>query len=207
MADTERLPGPRLEDYEWQLEAACRVLDSTIFFHPPAARNIQRDSRIARAKAICRDCPAIVACRAWALRTMEPYGIWGGLSEDARTTLLGVPTLRWGGRRTTEDLREEQKSRLRRLLDDQHCDYYFKSDKDLSSYLMTRTPQPKAVIRQRPDLSPAHIPTPSGAGDTRYRLNSGLPRPVINSRNHRLIPVTLAPRSPLSWILLPRMGR
>jgi len=139
MADTERLPGPRLEDYEWQLEAACRVLDSTIFFHPPAARNIQRDSRIARAKAICRDCPAIVACRAWALRTMEPYGIWGGLSEDARTTLLGVPTLRWGGRRTTEDLREEQKSRLRRLLDDQHCDYYFKSDKDLSSYLMTRT--------------------------------------------------------------------
>jgi hypothetical protein len=74
-----------------------------------------------------------------------------------------------------KDLREEQKSRLRRLIDDQHCDYYFKSDKDLSSYLMTRTPQPKAVIRQRPDLSPAHIPAPSGAGDTRYRLNSGFP--------------------------------
>ena len=101
MADIKRLPGPQLEEYEWQLDAACRGMDSAIFFHPPAERNTRRDNRIARAKAICRCCPAIIACRAWALRTMEPYGIWGGLSEDERAALLGVPSLRWGGRRST----------------------------------------------------------------------------------------------------------
>ena len=52
-------------------------------------------------------------------------------------------------------------------------EHYFKSDGDLRSYLQEGKPQPKTVVRQRPDLSPAHIPAPSGAGDTRYRLNSG----------------------------------
>ena len=100
MADIKRLPGPWLQQFEWQLHAACRGMDSAIFFHPPAERNSQREDRVARAKAVCSGCPAIAACRTWALHTMEPYGIWGGLSEDERATLLGVPTLRWGGRRS-----------------------------------------------------------------------------------------------------------
>jgi WhiB family transcriptional regulator, redox-sensing transcriptional regulator len=99
MADIKRLPGPWLPEFEWQLDAACRGMDSEIFFHPAAERNAQRDERIARAKAICQRCPAITACRTWALQTMEPYGIWGGLSESERAAILGVPSLLWGGRR------------------------------------------------------------------------------------------------------------
>jgi len=38
----------------------------------------------------------IAACRAHALSVQEPYGIWGGLSEDDRTTILiqrGIPVI------------------------------------------------------------------------------------------------------------------
>jgi hypothetical protein len=33
--------------------------------------------------------PVIAACRAHALAVQEPYGIWGGLSEDDRLAILG----------------------------------------------------------------------------------------------------------------------
>lgn len=33
---------------------------------------------IARAKELCRDCPAIRACLAGALERAEPWGVWGG---------------------------------------------------------------------------------------------------------------------------------
>ena len=34
MADTRRLPGPQLTQWDWQLAAACRGMASTTFFHP-----------------------------------------------------------------------------------------------------------------------------------------------------------------------------
>jgi len=40
-------------------------------------------------KAVCASCPVIAACRAHALAVQEPYGIWGGLSEDDRLAILG----------------------------------------------------------------------------------------------------------------------
>jgi WhiB family transcriptional regulator, redox-sensing transcriptional regulator len=33
---------------------------------------------IARAKALCRGCPAAAACLAGALERAEPWGVWGG---------------------------------------------------------------------------------------------------------------------------------
>lgn len=95
MADTKRLPGPFVAYYDWQLSASCRGLDSSRFFHPYAERNAARIERIARAKAVCQTCPALMACRAHALDTQEPYGIWGGLSEDERARILGVESLRY----------------------------------------------------------------------------------------------------------------
>ena len=50
-----------------------------------------------QAKAICQSCPAITECRAHALRVREPYGIWGGLSESERASLLGVRSMRYPG--------------------------------------------------------------------------------------------------------------
>jgi WhiB family transcriptional regulator, redox-sensing transcriptional regulator len=105
MADTKRLPGPQLDYWEWQLHAACRGMDTATFFHPQAERNVARERRIARAKAICQACPAIKECLAHALRVREPYGIWGGLSEDERAAPLGVECLRYPARinRTASD--------------------------------------------------------------------------------------------------------
>ena len=77
------------------MAAACRGMDSAAFFHPPAERNAAREKRITQAKAVCRACPAIVECREHALRVREPYGVWGGLSEEERAALLGVASLRY----------------------------------------------------------------------------------------------------------------
>ena len=42
-------------------------------------------------------CPALNDCRAYALRFREPYGIWGGLSESERASLLGIRSMRYPG--------------------------------------------------------------------------------------------------------------
>jgi hypothetical protein len=39
----------------------------------------------------------IIDCLAYALRVREPYGIWGGLSENDRASLLGVRSMRYPG--------------------------------------------------------------------------------------------------------------
>ena len=101
MADTQRLPAPRTEHYDWQLQAACRGMDSSIFFHPRAERNAAREERITQAKTICGGCPALDHCRDHALKAREPYGIWGGLSESERAELLGVDSLRYPAKAST----------------------------------------------------------------------------------------------------------
>jgi WhiB family redox-sensing transcriptional regulator len=88
MADTRRLPGPSTESWDWQLQARCRGLDSAYFFHPDNERGAARAARVSRAKAICRRCPVRRECRQHALAAQEPYGIWGGLTEHERETLL-----------------------------------------------------------------------------------------------------------------------
>ena len=98
VADTNRLPLPIAENYQWQGQAACRGMDSAKFFHPEEERNSARRARIAEAKAICGVCPALMECRAHALEAREPYGIWGGLSEGERATVLGLHSLRYPGR-------------------------------------------------------------------------------------------------------------
>jgi len=40
------------------------------------------------AKAVCAQCPVLAACRAHALAVQEPYGIWGGLSEEERFEII-----------------------------------------------------------------------------------------------------------------------
>ena len=91
MADLVRLPGPQPEKWEWQLRAACRGMDSSLFFHPFNEQMPDRQRRIDAAKAICGSCPAVAECRTHALTVQEPYGIWGGMSERDRAALLGVP--------------------------------------------------------------------------------------------------------------------
>jgi WhiB family redox-sensing transcriptional regulator len=59
-----------------------------MFFHPDGERGPRRRNRENAAKAVCATCPVIAACRRQALAIAEPYGIWGGLSEDDRALIL-----------------------------------------------------------------------------------------------------------------------
>ena len=90
MADIRRLPPPVVEHWEWQLQGACRGSDAAVFFHPEGERGPRKLAREAAAKAVCAECPVIAACAAHALATREPYGVWGGLSEDEREAILAA---------------------------------------------------------------------------------------------------------------------
>lgn len=74
--------------WEWQYLGACREADEKLFFHPEGERGSTRRRRAENAKAICATCPVISECLDQSLRVREPYGVWGGLSEDERSALL-----------------------------------------------------------------------------------------------------------------------
>lgn len=73
----------------WQRRASCRGEDSVFFFAP--AYFEKRGEKLAReavAKRICATCPVIEPCLDYALATREPHGVWGGLNETERRTIL-----------------------------------------------------------------------------------------------------------------------
>lgn len=92
MVDMRRLPRPRTEAWDWQLRAACRGLDSEVFFRPEGERGNARARRESAAKAVCRHCPVLEQCRRYALSVRELHGVWGGLSEAERRQLTGAPS-------------------------------------------------------------------------------------------------------------------
>lgn len=92
MAEVRRLPAPREGDWDWQVDAACRGLDTANFYHPENERGPSRVRRERQAKAICATCPVIKNCLRWALAAREPYGVWGGMSADERELLLSRRT-------------------------------------------------------------------------------------------------------------------
>lgn len=117
MADARRLPGALLENWQWQITAACRGMDAAVFFHPPNERAGARQRRAANAKAICQRCPVIAECLKHALETREPYGVWGGRTEDERAQILGVQSLRYPAR-VCDDSGFAGKPRRREVLED-----------------------------------------------------------------------------------------
>jgi WhiB family transcriptional regulator, redox-sensing transcriptional regulator len=70
--DSGRLPEPLVNNWDWQMSAACRGMDSDLFFHPPKERSKARHRRIIAAKAICETCPVIEHCLEHALVVQEP---------------------------------------------------------------------------------------------------------------------------------------
>ncbi|SPT52856.1 Transcription factor WhiB [Actinomyces bovis] len=83
-----QLPGPVAELWEWQVRGACRSADASMFFHPEGERGSARRNRDIQAKQLCANCPVIEQCREHALRVNEPYGVWGGMSEEDRRAAL-----------------------------------------------------------------------------------------------------------------------
>jgi WhiB family transcriptional regulator, redox-sensing transcriptional regulator len=73
--------------WHWQERGACRTADPVLFFHPQNERGSQRRRRDAAAQAICSKCPVRVPCADYAIRAREPYGVWGGLTEEEREVI------------------------------------------------------------------------------------------------------------------------
>lgn len=76
------LPDP--ED-DWRESAACRGLNSDLFF--PVGTTGPALVQIERAKAICRTCPVVAQCLQAALEHGEDDGIWGGMTPEERRRL------------------------------------------------------------------------------------------------------------------------
>ena len=73
---------PLIAEGRWRSAAACRSADPEVFF--PISNSGKSLEQIAKAKAICAGCPVGRECLAFALRTHQVYGIWGGATEEER---------------------------------------------------------------------------------------------------------------------------
>ena len=68
----------------WRSAAACRSADPELFF--PISDSGKSLEQVAEAKAICAGCPVRNECLAFALRTGQVYGIWGGTTTHERAS-------------------------------------------------------------------------------------------------------------------------
>ena len=80
---TARGPEPPAGRENWRPLAACRFIDPDLFF-PLSESGKKGVEQAAAAKAICAGCAVRRECLAFALRTRQVYGIWGGMTERER---------------------------------------------------------------------------------------------------------------------------
>ena len=77
----------------WQ-DVPCRPAEVsatrrlTVTVAPLHLGTLERAAREQTAKAICHECAVRGVCLEQALNTREPFGIWGGLTEQERRVLL-----------------------------------------------------------------------------------------------------------------------
>lgn len=75
---------PSLADYlnrpPWMGQGACRGMDTSQFV-------TERATSTADAKAVCRSCPVVGECLAFALGHLELRGVWGGTSQRERRAM------------------------------------------------------------------------------------------------------------------------
>ncbi len=88
---------PVADEWEWQLHGACRTTGPELFFHPEGERGPSKRNRDLAAKEICATCPVLATCAAHALVYREPYGVWGGMSEEDREEVYAVIASRRDG--------------------------------------------------------------------------------------------------------------
>ncbi len=73
--------------WAWHEQAACRDVDSGVFYSPEGERGPRKTRRERAAKAVCASCDVRELCANYSLATREPYGTWGGMSEGERREL------------------------------------------------------------------------------------------------------------------------
>ncbi len=67
-------------DDNWRASALCAQSDAEVWFP-------RKGQSSATARRICMACTVRVECLDWAMSTMEPYGVYGGLSARQRLRL------------------------------------------------------------------------------------------------------------------------
>ncbi|MED5813214.1 WhiB family transcriptional regulator [Mycolicibacterium sp. 050232] len=88
MHQSQRLPEPRVELWDWQQHGRCRDSGPAMFFSADGEDRRTRNSRVQRAKQLCGDCPVLSACRDHAFAAAEQHGIWGGLTPAERNAII-----------------------------------------------------------------------------------------------------------------------
>jgi len=75
-------------DPDWRNAGLCRSEreDAEDWFPVGSSREAVASEN--HAKAVCGRCPSQAPCRTWGLEQREPAGIWGGLTEAERRTIL-----------------------------------------------------------------------------------------------------------------------
>ena len=81
-----RQDGARQDGASWRESAACRFLETDLFF--PIGKTGLAVAEVQRAKAVCASCPVRPPCLTFALDTHQGYGIWSGCDEDERRGML-----------------------------------------------------------------------------------------------------------------------
>lgn len=69
----------------WQSKGACIGEDPELFF--PIGKTGPAQLQIEEAKRVCRRCEVREKCLEWALEMKQDHGVWGGMSEDERSSL------------------------------------------------------------------------------------------------------------------------
>ncbi len=86
-APATRYPGIDGLRWHWASKGRCVSTDPDALFVRGAAQQ--------GAKVICQTCPVIAECLADALDNRTEYGVWGGMTErERRTMLLRHPNVR-----------------------------------------------------------------------------------------------------------------
>lgn len=67
---------------DWRHRAGCRDEDPELWF--PVGDDGPARAQIVEAKTVCRRCPVVSACLAWALESGQEAGIWGAKTADER---------------------------------------------------------------------------------------------------------------------------
>lgn len=81
---------PNARHWSWQDRGLCRSdgVDTEVFFNDEMLRGLQKQARESAAKKICTACPVKTECLEHALAVPENYGVWGGLTQDERVSIV-----------------------------------------------------------------------------------------------------------------------
>lgn len=77
-------------DDDWKLKGACAGLPPEVVdkvFFPPEKKGVRTDTK--KAKEYCDPCEVKSECLAWAVFHREGYGVFGGMSANARRKIPG----------------------------------------------------------------------------------------------------------------------